>query len=359
MHWHRIAWPCLVAMAGLMAGCNGPADESGSLASRPATAVIAQPVEMASFASGIEALGTARSNESLDVSANLTEKIISLDFDDGSDVKQGALLARLDDTAERAALAAAKARLAERRRTLERSRSLVSDRVLSESEVDLRASEVETAVAEVAELEALISDHQIRAPFDGRVGLRMVSVGALIRPGDVITTLDDIDTIKVDFTVPETELARLKPGVPLVARASAYPDRRFEGEVSAVDTQVNPQTRSVLARAVIDNRERVLQPGMLIELEVLARQRQSLAIPESALVPRGERQFVFRIIDGKAERVEVTVGTRQPGVAEITDGLQAGDVVVTDGTIKLQPGTTVEVTERSAVLPSRSSATEN
>jgi len=359
MHWHRFAGALTVCACATLIGCDQPADAPAAVGDRPATPVIAQRVDTETFASGIEALGTARSNESLDVSANLTEKIISLNFQDGAYVEEGDLLARLDDTAERAELAAAKARLAERRRTLDRSKSLVSDRVLSESEVDLRASEVETAVAEVAALEADIADHQIRAPFAGRVGLRMVSVGALIRPGDVITTLDDIDTIKVDFTVPETELARLKPGVPLVARSAAYPDRSFEGEVSAVDTQINPQTRAVLARAEIDNSGRELQPGMLIELEVLARQRESLAVPEGALVPRGDRQFVFRVVDGKAERVEVTVGTRRPGVAEITGGLEAGDLVVIDGTMKLQPGAPVKVTERSAALPHVTDATES
>lgn len=347
----RVMRLMLVVTGGLLVAC-GPEPNVTNDAERPATKVLAERVELARFASGIEALGTARSNESLEVSANLTEKIIALNFEDGAEVEAGALLARLDDTAERAALAAARARLAERRRTLDRSESLVRDRVLSESEVDLLGSEVETAVAEVTALEAQIEDHLIRAPFAGRVGLRMVSVGALIQPGDVITTLDDIDTIKVDFTVPETELARLQAGVPLVARTSAFPDRSFEGEVSAVATQVNPQTRAILARAQIDNTDHALRPGMLIELELLARQRDSLAVPESALVPRGERQFVFRIVDEVVERVEVTVGARRPGLAEITSGLAPGDWVVTDGTLKLQPGSRVRMADRAAALPS-------
>lgn len=354
----RVTRLFLVALGGVLAACASESDVSGP-GERAPTKVLAERVELARFASGIEALGTARSNESLDVSANLTEKIIALNFEDGAEVEAGDLLARLDDTAERAALAAARARLAERRRTLDRSESLVRDRVLSESEVDLLASEVETAVAEVTALEAQIEDHQIRAPFAGRVGLRMVSVGALIQPGDVITTLDDIDTIKVDFTVPETELARLQAGVPLVARTSAFPDRMFEGEVAAVATQVNPQTRAIMAQAQIDNTDHALRPGMLIELELLARQRESLAVPESALVPRGERQFVFRIVEDVVERVEVTVGTRRPGLAEITSGLAPGDLVVTDGTLKLAPGSKVRVADRAAALPSLSNATES
>ena len=220
----RVTRLLLVALGGVLAACAPESDVSGP-GERAPTKVLAERVELARFASGIEALGTSRSNESLDVSANLTEKIIALNFEDGAEVEAGDLLARLDDTAERAALAAARARLAERRRTLDRSESLVRDRVLSESEVDLLASEVETAAAEVTALEVQIEDHQIRAPFAGRVGLRMVSVGALIQPGDVITTLDDIDTIKVDFTVPETELARLQAGVPLVARWAALASR--------------------------------------------------------------------------------------------------------------------------------------
>lgn len=345
----------LAVLAALaLAACDPAASTPAPNTAKPATAVIVEAVGSESFASSIEALGTARANESLDVSANLTEKIIALNFQDGSRVAAGSLLARLDDTAERAELTAARARLQERKRTLERSRSLVKQNVLPESEVDLRAAEVETAAAEVAALEAGIADHQIRAPFAGRVGLRMVSVGALIRPGDLITTLHDIDIIKVDFTVPETGLARLKPGVALRARSSAYPDQLFEGEVAAVDTQIDPRTRSVLARALIKNPEHILQPGMLIELQLLARQRESLAVPEAALVPKAERQFVFRVVDGKAEQVEVQVGTRKPDLVEITEGLSAGDQVVVDGALKLRPGAAVKIISRASALPSAS-----
>ena len=348
--WSRCTLAALALLA--LGGCESAPGAAAAAPNKPPTKVFVETVGSARFASSIEALGTARANESLNVSANLTEKIIALDFEDGSQVAAGTLLARLDDTAERAELAAAKARLQERKRMLERSRSLVRQNVMSESEVDLRVAEVETAAAEVAALEAGIADHQIRAPFAGRVGLRMVSVGALIRPGDMITTLHDIDSIKVDFTVPETELARLAPGVPLRARSSAYPERAFEGTVAAVDTQINPRTRAVLARALINNPEHILQPGMLIELQLLAQQRDSLAVAEAALVPRADRQFVFRVVDGKAEQVEVRVGARQPGLVEITDGLSAGDQVVVDGALKLQPGTAVQIISRDSALPS-------
>lgn len=353
MHAHpprRRRWIAAAAGAAVtltLAACSD-GEATAARSERGPTPVRAATVDTQTFTAGIEALGTARANESVAISATITEKLVALDFADGEPINEGHLIARLDDRAERAELAAAKARLAERQRALSRSRDLVRDRVLSEAEADLRAAEVETARAEVEALEAVIDDHAIRAPFAGRVGLRQVSVGALIRPGDVITTLDDLSVIKVDFTVPETELARLDAGVPLIARTAAYPERDFRGEVAAVGTQVNPATRAVTARALIPNADGALQPGMLITLELLARERMSPAIPEAALVPRGDKQFVFRIDGETAQRVAVTIGTRRPGVVEIISGLEAGDVVVTDGTLKLQPGAKVTVQDDGA-----------
>ena len=352
--------PFVTALLGclLLAACSDGSQAADTAPQPRATAVTVASVQQQRFSDQLEALGTARASESVTVSANITEKIVSLHFDDGADVEKGDLLAKLDDSAERADLAAARAQLAERQKTLARARSLIGQQVVSESEVDLRAAEVETARAAVQAIEAALADHRILAPFSGRLGLRMVSAGALIRPGDAITTLDAIDTIKLDFSVPETVLGQLKQGTLLEATVAAYPGETFTGEIAAVDTRIDPATRSVLARALVQNPQRKLQPGMLIELQLLAEQREGLSVPESALVPRGTQQFVYRVDGDAAQWTEVKIGSRRDGVVEIIDGISADDRVVVDGTLKLRPGAPIDIVERSDVLGS-STATSN
>jgi len=178
------------------------------------------------------------------------------------------------------------------------------------------------------------------------VGLRNISVGALVEPGDVITTLDDDSVMKLDFSVPSTYLGTLRPGLSIIARARAYPGRSFEGEVKSINSRVDPATRSVMVRAVIGNDDRALKPGMLMQIVLLKNTREALIIPEEALVPQGDKQFVLLVDEAggnKVVRREVQIGGRRPGEVEILKGLAPGDRLITDGTLKVRPGQVVSV----------------
>jgi membrane fusion protein, multidrug efflux system len=326
----------------LLMGCGAENDgKSGKPES--AVPVVVAPVVETEFTDAIEALGTTRANESATITANITEKILVIGFEDGAHLRKGDLIARLDDTAEQAELKAAQALLTERQRALARSKALREKNIVSQAEYEVAVAEMESAAAQVGSLQAAIGDRIIRAPFAGRVGLREVSVGSLIQPGSVITTLDDLSVMKVDFTLPAVQLSTLQPGLAIRAHTSAFPDRVFEGKLASVATQVDAVSRSIAARAHIPNPDEVLRPGMLIELELLARVRNGLSIPEAALVPRGSDQFVYVLDQGQARQRKVTLGTRRAGSVEILEGLTSGERVIVHGTLKLADGKAVNV----------------
>jgi membrane fusion protein (multidrug efflux system) len=165
-----------------------------------------------------------------------------------------------------------------------------------------------------------------------------VSLGALISPGTLITTLDDLSTIKVDFAVPEMQVGALKAGQTVEATTTAYPGRRFTGSVVSVDSRVDPATRSVIVRATVPNRDAALKPGMFLTVALSQNERPALVIPEEALVPEQARQFVYVVQGPVVAKREVTLGRREPGFVEITAGLAPGDRVVVEGTLKLRDG---------------------
>ncbi|MBY8964613.1 efflux RND transporter periplasmic adaptor subunit [Algiphilus sp. NNCM1] len=309
----------------------------------PAQRVVVHTVAEREFVDRIEALGTARANEATVLTPNVAEKITEIRFRDGAQVRKGDVLLRLDDRSERAELAAARARLSERQDALTRAQDLAAQRVVSEAEVDLTRSELATAEAEVEAVAAHVEDRTIRAPFDGVIGLRTVSLGALIAPGDPIATLADIDTIKADFTIPARRYSLLQPGLPIRATTAGMPDRIYEGTIDSLDNEVDPVTRTITARALIDNPDRALRPGMLLEIELLADRRTSPAVPEAALMPRGDTQFLTVVVDGKAEQRAVQIGMRTPGWVEIRDGVAIGEQVVIRGGQGLSDGAAVEI----------------
>jgi membrane fusion protein (multidrug efflux system) len=176
--------------------------------------------------------------------------------------------------------------------------------------------------------------------------LRRVSVGALISPGDVITTLDDTSVIKLDFSVPETFVSILREGLSVRATAPAYPGRTFAGKVASIDSRVDMNTRSVTVRALLANEDGALKAGMFLNVSLAKDDRQTLIIPEEALTPEAEKQFVFVVADGKAQRREVRIGGRSPGSVEILAGLDAGERVIVEGTQKVRDGAPVNAIDR-------------
>lgn len=308
------------------------------------------------FADRVEALGTLRANEMVTLTANVTELVTRIHFDDGQRVEAGDLLVEMSGEEERAQLREAKAAAEEARSQYERVRPLAAQGTAAKSQYDERRREWETAQARVAVVESRIADRAIRAPFSGIVGLRNLSVGALVRPGDAITTLDDDSVMKLEFSVPSTYLDTLRAGLPIVAKARALGSREFRGEVRSVDSRVDPVTRSITARAEIPNPDRVLRPGMLMTVVLLKNPRDALLVPETAILASGRQSFVFRVdpaSGNRVERREIQVGARRAGEAEVVAGLAAGDRVVAHGTQRVRDGQAVEIlpAEGAAAAP--------
>ncbi|WP_052383880.1 efflux RND transporter periplasmic adaptor subunit [Litchfieldella xinjiangensis] len=308
--------------------------------------VIASYVEATRWSDPLEALGTLRADESVTISSTVTEIVAELNFSDGEAVEAGQLLIRLQDAEEQAQLRAAQAQADERRNAVERSSQLQQRNLGSRADVEDSRAQLRRVEAEVEALEARIASHRIRAPFDGIVGLRDISTGTLVTPGMDLLTLDKLDVVKLDFSVPEVNLASLRPGLTLTARTPAYPDDTFEGEIATVGTRVDPVTRSVSVRAVLPNAERRLRPGMLMEVILQRQPRDALVVPEASLVPSGERHSVFLINeqdDHQLERREVKVGERRSGEAEILEGLEGGELLVRHGLQRARDGSPVDV----------------
>lgn len=313
----------------------------------PPTPVIVSAAASKPFEDKIEALGTLRANESVDLTAAVAETVSALHFDDGQRVRAGQVLVEMTDDEEHALLSEASALASEAERQYRRVQSLARQGTAAKSLMDQRSREWETAQARLSAIESRLSDRLIKAPFAGVVGLRNISVGALVEPGDLITTLDDDAVMKLDLTVPSVYLGDLAPGMSVIANTRAYGKRGFSGEVSSIDSRVDPVTRSFVVRVLLPNPERLLKPGMLMQVTLLRNPRTTLTIPEGALMPLGREHFVLRAIadgDGhKAERVKVTIGSRRPGEVEVLEGLSEGDLVVTHGSMRVRPGQAVKL----------------
>lgn len=300
-------------------------------------------VTKADYALDLLAIGTVAADESIDLSANVTETVTALHFEDGQQVKKGALLVELSAAEELAALSASKSQLTEHEREITRLQSLVKDGAAPEARLEERRTLAEVAKQSILEAEARLADRRIVAPFDGWLGLRRISVGALVSPGTVIVSLDKIDVVKIDFSVPETYLGMIKEGTEIEARTEATRGRVFKGKLSRLDSRVDPATRAVAARAEVPNADLLLKPGMLVTASLRVEPRISLSIPERALVPIGSKTFVFTIADDKAKRAEVTIGRRKPGYIEVLKGLEENQLVVADGLVGLQDGMVVKI----------------
>jgi membrane fusion protein (multidrug efflux system) len=295
------------------------------------------------FSQDMEAIGTALANEAIDVTAKISNRVTAIGFREGQKVNKGDVLVEFDSEQARASLAEAEAALRDSRSQFNRSRELFQTRALSEAQLDQLQATLSMNEARVAGARSQLNDTFIRAPFAGRVGLRNVSVGSYVSPTTVITTLDDTSVIKLDFSVPEVFLSQLREGLEISGRTTAYAGESFKGKVASIDNRLDPISRAVLVRARIDNTDGRLKPGMLMTVRLMRNEAPALLVPEQALVPEGDRKFVFVVRDDKAARVEVQTGRRRPGEVEIVDGLAEGDRLITEGTQKVEEGTPVKV----------------
>lgn len=315
---------------------------------RETPSVVLAPAQIKSFPLAAEALGNARANESVDIRTKITATLMEIRFEEGQFVEKGDILVKLDDLEPAADLASAKATQVEAEASYKRSAELFRTKVGSESQLLQDEARKKASDAMVTVAETRLADTVVRAPFDGNLGLRRVSVGSLVGPTTVITTLDDTSIIKVDFDLPEIYLSRLQQGLTVKAHSAAWPNEDFIGTVSSVDTRVDPISRSVRVRSVMSNDDGHLRPGMFLTVTLVDQTVEALVIPERALIPERSVQYVFVVGDNKtAEKRAVKIGRRRPGEVEIIEGLTAGDNVIVDGTQKARDGQAVNVVEES------------
>jgi membrane fusion protein (multidrug efflux system) len=315
------------------AATAGPRGPVGVEAARAERVVLSETVS---------AVGSLRANESVVLKPEIAGRIDRIGFEGGSQVRKGALLVVLDASVALAEAEQIRAELALARSNYQRTADLARQKFVSESARDQAASNLKVVEAKLKLAEAKLAKTELRAPFAGRLGLRNFSVGDYVREGAELVALEDVSQMKVDLRLPERYLGQLRPGQSLEVEFDAYPGRKFGAALEAIDVQVDANGRSVVARGRMPNADGLLRTGMFAKVSLtLSERADAVMVPEEALVPSGEQQFVYRIEDGKAMRVRVRTGLRRDGKVEIVEGLSGGDQVVVAG----QPKLTREATE--------------
>jgi membrane fusion protein (multidrug efflux system) len=306
------------------------------------------PVATARLQEDVAAIGTLRSSESVVVRPEISGRIVEIGFTEGAPAAKGQLLVALDASVYAAELQQARANLALAETNFKRTTDLEREKFVSATARDQALNGLRVAQANVALAEARLAKTQIRAPFGGVIGIRQVSVGDYVKEGQDLVTLEDIASLKVDFRLPEVMLADLKRGQTVEVASDSAPNRTFAATLDAIDPLVDQNGRALILRARLRNVEGQLRPGMFVRTRlILAERANALVVPEEALVPSGADQFVYKVVDGKAARVRVKTGLRRGSQVEVVEGLQAGDVVVTAGQIKLREGVAVRAVPSS------------
>jgi membrane fusion protein (multidrug efflux system) len=307
------------------------------------------PVKAGSVRTGtiseeISAVGTLLANESVMIRPEREGRITTIHFSEGQIVRKGQRLVSLDIAEIEAQLAAVTSDATLNRNRLKRAEELHEKKFISAQALDDAREALNQSLARQAEIQARIEKSTVLAPFEGVAGLRQVSPGAYVKAGQDIARLEGIGTLKLDFRVPELYLGRIKTKQETVVRVDAFAGESFRGEIYAIEPAVDEQTRSVLLRARVPNPGVRLKPGMFARVVLVLETRENaLIVPEQALVPMGKDRFVYRLVDGKAALTKIELGLRRPGEVEVRSGLNAGDVIVVDGQLRLLDGAAVTV----------------
>lgn len=342
--WHLNRAPEPSAGSTAAAPVKGAAGGGGGAQAAP-VAVETHTVATRALADDVSAVGSLVSNESVVLRPEVSGRIEAIRFRDGETVRRGAVLVELDAAVERAELQQARANLTLAKSNFRRTQDLFGRKFVSQSSLDDARAKLEVARAGLALAQARLARMQIRAPFDGVVGIRSVSPGDFVQDGDALINLEDIATLKLDFRLPELYLDRVRPGQALELSSDVLPGETYTATVEAIDPLVDAQGRAVRLRASLVNPEMRLRPGVFARVRLILAERGEIpVVPEAALVPApGNVQFVYRVEDGKVQRVNVTTGQRRDAMVEVVDGLAPGAVVVTAGQLKLRDGAAVKV----------------
>lgn len=327
---------------------KGGAGKRGGNGSGPQP-VEAANAESAKSAGDVRAIGSLNSDESVQIASEIAGRIIELPLKEGETVKEGDILVKLDEALVQAEVADATARYEFAKTNQQRAQTLARSGNVTERARDEANTNEATSLAAVELAKTRLSKHVIRAPFSGTVGLRVVSPGAYIGVGTPIVNLEKIDTLKVDFKLPELYLADIKTGQTIEVTVDALPGKTFTGAIYAINPHVDVNGRSLSIRARLGNSDGVLRPGLFARILVKGlTQREVVSVPESAVVPRGGENVIFAIVDGKAVESKVKLGNRKAGAVEVLEGLQANAMVVTAGQQRLRNGSPVEIIVRQS-----------
>jgi membrane fusion protein (multidrug efflux system) len=332
-----------VALCGT-AGCGrGPAGGAPA-GGPPATQVIAVAARSGPVSERLALIGTLAANESIEIKAEIDGTLQEILFQEGQPVKQGDLLARIDDRKLAAAADEAEANAKLSQANYERAQQLLRDKLISQQEYDQAAATFQMNAAGLELKRQQLRDARITAPFGGTISARQVSPGQVITRSTTLTWLIDLDPVKAEFNVPERFLGQLAVGQGIEVVIAAFPGRTFAGKVFFISPFVEPASRTALVKAEIANAKGELKPGMFANLHLtLQVKADAIIIPETALLPSGERTVVFVIDDkGLAQMRPVKVGVRLAGEVEIAEGLKAGEVVIAEGLQKVRPGAAVK-----------------
>jgi membrane fusion protein (multidrug efflux system) len=319
----------------------------------PAQAVTTAEVRRVQWQSELTAVGSSLAVQGVTISSEVPGTVKAIAFESGAMVKKGDLLVRLDTSIEQAELASAEASTRLATLDLERMKKLRAVGAGSEADLDTAAARAAQASAAFANVQAVIAKKTIRAPFSGRLGIREIDLGEVLQPGTPIVSLQSSDPIYVEFSLPQQALSRVEAGNPVSVVTDAFPDRTWQGKVDVVDAKIDPGTRNFTVRALVDNPNGDLRPGMFVEVKVLRPETQELlAIPASAVLfaPYGDSVYVTKETQTDSgetqhvvEQLFVRLGERRGDLVAVTSGLKAGDTIVSTGAFKLQNGMAVVV----------------
>lgn len=313
--------------------------------------VVAAGVEQQTLVQTIEALGTIKPSESVEVTATVTERVVSIHFEDGQFVDKGQVLVKLDSQELEATLQELKIATENTKQQYQRYLPLFRRGDVSQATLDEYKREWDLARAKEAVVEARLQKMTLSAPFSGQVGLRQISEGALLTPGTLVTSLQDMQHLKLDFSVPSRFFTEMAQGDQVLATSEAYPDKSFSAEIETILPSVDTTTRSIQVRAKLTNHQAQLLPGMLMKIAMQQTPKSVLFVPETAIIPVAENHFVYQLIADenglfKVKRQQVVLGIRQPGLVQIVSGLNGGDKVISEGALRVRPGQIVKALEK-------------
>ncbi|MGM0520935.1 MAG: efflux RND transporter periplasmic adaptor subunit [Pseudomonadota bacterium] len=316
---------------------------------QPPTQISATKARTESWTPAIKAVGGIEAVNGIEVANEVPGVIEEVNFESGDIVEQGHVLVRLDSEIDEAALRTrrAEAQLAEQ--DFQRIANLLEKRAVSQSQFDEAKANLDAARARVNEAEAQLNKKIIRAPFDGTLGIRMVDQGEYVPTGTPIVEINMLDPIYADYTLSEQDLPKVETGYPVVATVAAVPDETFEGKVSAINTSVNPETRTVRIRATLDNSENRLRPGMFATIQTRQPEdNEIVTVPRTAISYNTYGDFVFVVEEDDSgnlavSRRSITTGETRDTKAAVLSGLKAGETVVSKGLLRLRDGQKVEI----------------